>query len=43
MCGRFALYSELEKIIKHFSLAKNLGLDFKPSYNIAPLQKIYVV
>lgn len=43
MCGRFVLYTRLEKIIKHFSLAKNTGLDFKPSYNIAPLQKIYVI
>lgn len=43
MCGRFVLYSELEKVTKHFFLTKNTNLDFKPSYNIAPLQKIYVI
>ena len=43
MCGRFALYSEFEKIEGHFSLAKGLKVEFKPSYNIAPLQKIYVI
>jgi len=43
MCGRFSLHSDRDKILKQFSLLENQALEFKPSYNIAPSQLIYVI
>jgi len=42
MCGRFSLITNLEEIRKRFRL-KQLKLNWNPSYNIAPTQKVLAV
>lgn len=42
MCGRFAQYSDLNKLKKNFSLGE-ITCDVSPSYNIAPLQPVLAV
>jgi putative SOS response-associated peptidase YedK len=41
MCGRFTLCANIEEVIEHFALTRNVVL--KPRYNIAPSQVIPVI
>jgi putative SOS response-associated peptidase YedK len=41
MCGRYTLHSLIGELQQHFGLFD--GLDFRPSYNITPSQRVPVV
>src|SRR4051794_2441437 len=42
MCGRFTLHHAPAEVAARFE-ANQLGLDFSPSYNIAPTQQVVAV
>ena len=42
MCGRFALYSSLSEIKKHFRI-DSAACEVLPSYNIAPSEQVYAI
>lgn len=43
MCGRFTLTIPLDVILERFMASKLPGLEFEPSYNIAPSQNCLVI
>jgi putative SOS response-associated peptidase YedK len=42
MCGRFVIFSNLEKLQQHFPLDKALS-EITPNYNVAPTQEILAI
>ena len=43
MCGRFALYSSLDDLLREFDVQQSTLASWKPRYNIAPTQSVVVV
>ncbi|MGR9087316.1 MAG: SOS response-associated peptidase [Gammaproteobacteria bacterium] len=43
MCGRFALYSPLDTLARHFQTDTIPGMEITPRYNIAPSQNVAVI
>jgi putative SOS response-associated peptidase YedK len=42
MCGRFVVFSNLEKLKQHFPIDKALS-EITPNYNVAPTQEILAI
>jgi len=43
MCGRYALYSDINQIKSHFPIDRVALVEATPSYNVAPTQEVLAV